>query len=407
MLNCVSEKISEYKTFDFKTKLAVVSVASLFLPYFISSVFILVVLIYTVVNNKIRKDVINQSGARFFLLIPILTVLPSIYAKNLLGVLGAIAVFGVFNFGLYLRRVLNEKTIHFSLNLVCVASVFSFLVAVIQMIIIRSGNIHLYKSPYLLINYDYFNGLLQAYSSYRSVSTFFNANYFATIAGLVALIALYKLLLGKSKKVFYSFIFLVNILSILLSGSRTALIAVCVSTLVLLVLFKRYKILLGVIGGIFVIGVIFAFNIGYIPRIDSLPSTVDYRLDIWTGAVKLLSNLFTLVFGQGMWAYRFNALNGAGNIYAVHSHNILLECLLCFGTVGVGLIITYICKQLVIIRRNITNSKTNLQKLMLGAATFVLISGITDVIITGLETCAFILFLFSSVGIFERGKDDV
>lgn len=411
MTACISETIGEFKKYDFSLRLAAVLAASLFLPYFLCGLFILFVFIYSVCKPKIRRKILSLPGAKFLMLVPALSLLSAAYAKNAVGLLGAAAVALIFWCGLYLRCVMTERLYEFILKIICALSVVSFIVAAAQMIIIRSGNTQLYKSFYFVFDPEYFNGLMSAYNVYRSVSTFFNANYFAAAASLVALICIYKLLSqsrGKYGKIFYSAVFAVNIGSMLLAGSRTAFIAFFAGAAALLLFMKKYRLLLAALALIFAVVIILLVFPNAALRFDSLQSTVIKRLGIWQNAVTLLKNPFCALFGEGMYTYMFHSAKNPEFVYAVHSHNMLLEFLVCFGVTGTGLIAAYVVKCKKTARRAMLTSGKKYAGAALAAAAgcLVLISGLTDVIITGVETGTMILFLFSSVGIYEKAIGD-
>ncbi len=395
---------SEFKALEFAHKLVVITAASLFLPYFFCVPFVLFAVGYSIFKRDIRQSMLAQGGARFIMLLPALSLLSAVYAGNVYGVFGAFCVAAVVWLGLFLRLVMNGRLYRMILDIFCVLSVVSFVVGAAQMIIIRSGNTQLYKSLYFVYNHEYFTGLLKAYDVYRSVSTFFNANYFAAIAAIAALICVYRFFQSGRVRVEYAVIFAVNIGSMLLAGSRTMFIALFAGLLVLLFLMKKYRILAAAAVVILAIAVVTVIFPESSLRFDSLASTVTKRLNIWSGAAMLLKNPMTVFFGEGMWAYCFHSVHDSGMVFAYHSHNMYLEFLLCFGIVGLALIAAYLIKCGVIIKKS--PRRGGQAAIAASCICFLMVSGVTDVIITGMETSVITMFLLSVAGVYEKRERD-
>lgn len=391
----------EFKALEFAQKLVVVTAASLFLPYFFCVPFVLFTAGYAVFNQNIRQSVLAQSGARIIMLLPVLSLLSAAYAKNIYGVFGVLCVAAVIWLGLFLRLVMSEKLYRMILDLFCLLSVISFAVGVIQMLIIRSGNTQLYKSLYFIYNPEYFTGLLKAYNVYRSVSTFFNANYFAAIAAIVALISVFRFFQSERARAVYTAVFAANIGSMLLAGSRTMFIAFGVGLLVLLFLMKKYRLLavvFAIAAAIVAVTVIFPESS---LRFDSLASTVVKRLNIWEDAVTLLKNPMTVLFGEGMWTYCFHSGQSAEMVFAYHSHNMYIEFLLCFGIIGFALMTAYMIRCCVIIKKS---PRGNGRQAAIAASCIcmLVVSGVTDVVVTGVETSIITMFLLAVTGVYEK-----
>ena len=89
---------------------------------------------------------------------------------------------------------------------------------------------------------------LPTHPEYRPVSTFFNANHYATIVEFVVLIALYRLSHRTGHRKFYIGIIAINLAGLYLTGSMSSLAALSCAALVFLILKGKNKLALGLVG---------------------------------------------------------------------------------------------------------------------------------------------------------------
>ena len=143
---------------------------------------------------------------------------------------------------------------------------------------------------------------------------------------LAAIINLYFFFEKKSKINFA--IFILNIITLLLSGSRTALVAVVAGILVLFYFYLKKKYFIGCI--CLFIGYIAGVYFGRVPflRLDSLGEYFKLRKDIIKIALRIFKKT-NLLYGHGnFYYYKYT------NYVYPHSHNVLVESLLSYGLLG-------------------------------------------------------------------------
>ena len=88
-------------------------------------------------------------------------------------------------------------------------------------------------------------------------------------------------------------------------------------------------------------------------------------------------------------------------VFAYHSHNMYIEFLLCFGIVGIALMAAYLIKCFAAIKKS-PHKAGGYIAVMAAIICTLAVSGVTDVVIMGVETSLMAMFVLAAVGIYEK-----
>ena len=163
--------------------------------------------------------------------------------------------------------------------------------------------------------------------------------------------------------------------------------------LLMFLLYKRYSlfwITLGILAIYVIVGLHYPDTL---PREDRLANDFGNRLSIWVTTLK------------GILAYPF--FGGGGNAYAkicvmfggykaVHAHNLILDILLNYGLVGLGLVLGCFAGMFKLIRKGPSGTfYAQVRHVVYTACWCVLVHGLVDVTIFWIQTGIVFLFIFS------------
>lgn len=169
---------------------------------------------------------------------------------------------------------------------------------------------------------------------------FFNPNYLGNVMMMCFLYNL-NMMLKKEKsplqtffknkineKIIWLFILILNTLTIIVSGSRSAIIATIIGSMYLLYkkIQKRYFLLVIILFIVYVCGII----IGDLPflRMHSFQKYLHLRIDIIKMAFIIFSRTNFWLGTGNFYYYKFT-----NHVYP-HSHNVLIEIVLSYGVIG-------------------------------------------------------------------------
>ena len=379
-LLCLSKALRQLKKMDTCGKIAVITTAMLFLPFFLGGLGVVVASVYVLTRRELRTKIFSVRWSIFLFLFSALTLVVSVCYLNWRGIVGAVGIFLLFVYALFMRVVMNERLYHYLMKVICGLSIVSALYAMTQLWHILPLN-----------------------PLYRGYSTFFNPNYYATIAEFIIFVCFYQLFFVKKGRAFYLTALLFNVVGLASTGCRSAWMGVVAGLIVMLFLLKRYRLVLGIIG--FALAVLAA---GYlwpdlIPRFDSVGASAIDRFRIWESGLWALEDC--LWFGKGLYTYYYSCLHQTVDfmVNKPHSHNLYLDFLLNFGIIGCSLLMVYLTGTVVGILKKVRQGcKNKVWILMAGVFVSILAHGIMDVTILGVETSIMMLVLFSGVGIYDR-----
>ena len=368
-------QITDRFTFDEQIVLGLV--LSIFISTYLTVAAIVAIIGYLIWQDRLRTIVESVDGAYYLFAFCLVSLAVSLMNENLQGVLIAFAMSALFIISLFIRTVMSQKLFEKVIDLSCAASPFSLIIIVYQLLT-TTGSVE-----------------------FRASSIFLNANYYATITELVVLFCMYKMIQPqqKQRKHFLMIIFL-NLSGLYLSNCRTAVIALSIAILVILILNKRFEVL----GITLAFDALMVFVISLMPqsllRIDQTGTDFVSRFSIWQTAVKgILHHPF---FGQGARTYEMIYAQYGGPA-TVHAHSLFLDPLLNFGIVGMTFLAIYYGKNLKSIFKMHTHQDDR-QRLFLVIAIMlsIMIHGITDITIFSVQTGLLLSILLAAAGIYEN-----
>jgi O-antigen ligase len=341
-----------------------------FVPYIMSGALLVVVWISILSIKRTLKAVFKQKSMLLLTLgISTLSLVSSVIASNLIGALISIGVFAILTLGAYLMQVMNKALFERALLVIAIGSIPTAIITVIQQIVIE-------------------------YEEYRPSAHAFNPNYLGAIATLSAVIMLVFVLekgIDAKLRVLYGAAFLSSCVTILVTESRSSLLALMACIVAYVFLKKKYVLCaLAVVGGasLWAIG---WFKPELFSWSNSLIEVFTVRYEIWQDTFKSFSqNLYTALIGRGPMSY-FHVYETEGLGAHHHAHNIFLDTLINVGIVG---FLMYAAIILLFVKRVFANRKRGDTAAFIVSALViveVIVQGIPDVTIMWHQTAPLFL----------------
>lgn len=351
------------------------TVVSIFMPFYITGVAMVVGAIYVIANRERRAWALAEPYSRMILTAVAAWTLISLLYQNFYGAGISLLLTAVLFVMFYLRSFMTQRLFNTLMDVACLASISTTVIAVGQIV--------------------YYEGIG---SLERAESVCFNPNYYGMLMEFVAIIALYRGFGNPKFRKFYGLVIASSLVGIYLCASISAAAAVFAGVLLFLLLRGRYRCfwLFAILGVLAALAALTVLPIIF-PRASDADHSMDQRLSIWFTALQgIRQHLF---FGQGPMTYEMIYTQFSG--YATHhAHNLFLDTILNYGLVGAGIIgffaVTQVRVVLSRIRRGISSSTG---VLMLVLAFITVIHGMTDVTVLWIQTGAMFLLVYSSIGI--------
>ncbi len=376
-MNLWKHKLSDIKQkYSVEEWVVIGVVLSIFVSLYITCAAVVGAFIYLTKTGRLKDAIVKVSGSLYLIAFCGLSILVSAYYLNWHGILIGLGMSMIFGFAMFVRTVMTKSLLESILKMCCIASIFSCGVAVIQQLAMAGD------------------------SSYRASSTFYNANYYATIIEFVVIFCSYKLMQENTRKqkLLYIVTIFVNVIGLYLCDCRTVWVALIAGVIIMLFFAKQYKVILIALGASAAFLVALYFLPALFPRMDSIDSSFEVRESIWITAMKgILANP---LFGQGGATY--------GQIYSLygghptfHAHNLFLDPLLNFGIVGTSLLIVYLVRNCYPILKMYTK-KTDPQlfAMLVGILSSVLVHGMMDTTVFWVQTGLLFMVLLGSADIY-------
>lgn len=343
--------------------------ASVFLPFYLGTIPSGIALIYALAHRSTAAyTVTSPHSGWLYGFMGLGFVVGAIYG-NWHGIAVLLLYLTAFMLAFYFQPLMSEKLHKHMLLVIATCSLPVALIAFLQ------------KIP------DF---------SYRSVSTFENANYYAYVCEIIVAMCVYALYRYKGRGLFYSIVIAVNLGAIYVSGCRTAWIGILVGIAVVMLCFKKYRHFACLLGAALIIGLGIVFVPQLIfPRLRQFGSDSHLRFLIWGTAVSMIKS--HPLFGQGMFTY---FVLSKGRPHDTHAHDIFLDILVNFGFVGFTIISVYAVKVLRALKRMLPLNPACALPFAVFAAT--LAHGFTDVPIMGFQTGELFLIMFAMAGVFGK-----
>lgn len=354
--------------------------AAIFMPYILSTIILVSLSAYIIINKLTRQRIFISSGSSILkLFLAYVIIIPIIY-KNWIGIVTGAGVVLAIVLGLYLRSIMTRDLFERMMTLICAFSMTSAAYAIIEKVIkvMDSGR-----------------------SVQRISAVFFHPNYFGTIVGTVIIICAYKVLSRQSHQWFYYMVAMINVISIYLCKSMFVWVEVFIGIAVLLVVFKRHRLLsiwllAATLGGFFV----FFLDVHIIPRLYDVEVTVRLRRQIWELAIDQIRK--SPLIGHGFYSFIYLFKKSYHNQIIPHAHSIYLDMLLNFGLIGSGLFLCYIGKfYKKVINICFKEKNAMITSLILAVTAAALVHGTTDITFLWVQTLPLLLVIFSGMGAFD------
>lgn len=370
-------KINRSRSTD--EKLILVNLALMFCSCYISPFAIGLSAIYLVLSRKRRQRFTLVPNLFWLGVWAGLTTVTGLMYRNLLGVACGLIFFLFILFGMYAWTIMTDKLAGQIIRLAAIMSIAAFAIAVVQK----------------LMGID------------RTPATFFNPNFYAFACEVVFILCVSALFSRKTGPLLYSLALAANLGGILLSGCRSAWLAVLGGVLVFLICTGKYKACGISLSFAAVCGIVLLLKPDLIPRSDDFGTTVTLRQMIWSAGYQAF--LKHPLFGEGFLSYRF-ATVGMGRAHMshgtviAHAHNILLDSLINFGLVGTAIALLFLVPAVVKwVKRRRHNPAG---AIAVAIFTAMLIHGITDVPVLGYQTGSLTMLLLALSGAVKSSGDD-
>ena len=358
---------------DFDHMIILALTVSLFLPFYFSMAVIAFVAIVVMVRHDKRAKAFRSPYTRFLLAFLLVPFFVSATYHNIMGMSYSILLLALVICGFYLRSVMTRFMFNEAMDLCCVGSAVSAVVALVQKFIVYG-----------------------AVPTYRPMSVFSNANYYGMMIEFCVLIALYRMITNREGRTWYTIVILLNLIGLSACASMSSIVALACGVITLLVLKGKYRygiLFMGLLG-------VFAVVCLSFPELFSrgdLDSSMGHRMEIWHAAIRGIKEYPLL--GRGPRAYEMLSME-VGSFHTIHAHNLLLDMLLNYGFIGSAAIGFYVVTQIrVLVMRFKSSICNNMNVLMAAAFISVLAHGVTDVTILWVQTGMLFMLLFSSTGI--------
>ncbi len=371
------------------------SAISVFCPFYITGLVILILNFYIFFKTDIRKTVFPHFGSILIPIFSLFTTITALCHKNYFGAGASVVFFLIMALGFYIRTVMTRDTFEKALDLCCISAVISsmFLVAE-KLMFLGRGSHRCFGNFFSQSESDWF------------ITFYMHPNYIATTLATVILICAYKVIIKKSNKKFYYLFAAISAIGMFLTESIFSWIEVFIGLSVLLILAKRHKLL----SALFILAATACFVL-YIspdifPRITHISGTTNNRVLIWNLSVESIPD--SLWCGRGFFAYfdisnKSNALIPQSAYTTTHAHNIFLEPLLSFGIIGsillfIGIFILFhriiLCKSFL--------RKSGITSLLLAITAGILVHSIIDMTMLWLQTALLYCVVFGGIGADEK-----
>ena len=362
------------------------SALSVFLPYYLTGIAILILSIYILLKKRPLDTVFNHTAAFLFPIFSVYTLIVALVNKNYMGAGCSILFFLICVIGYYIRWVMNRDLFEKVLDLICVTSVFTSIVVIVERLIYLKAGTHRCFG-------DFFNNM------YSSI--YFHPNYLGSIMAAVILICAYKVVIKKTEKKYYFIIATFAAICMFCTESMFAWIEVFAGLSILLLLARRHQLL-----GIMFITIAFAGAVLYavpeiFPRIADADGTFDNRVLIWDLTVNAIRQ--SPFWGFGFFAYYQVSLNTPGAYVTTHAHNIFLEPLLSFGIIGSLILfaLVFVFFHRVVLCKNFMR-KSGIPCLALSLTAAILIHSITDMTMLWIQTALLYFVVMGGIGADEQ-----
>ncbi|MBQ8337754.1 MAG: O-antigen ligase family protein [Oscillospiraceae bacterium] len=349
--------------------LVLLSVAGIFLPFYISAAVLLFVTVRALCLKNTRKMFFSGLDIKFVAAFAVLNVITPFVFKNWLGVACFAGFVLMLVYALYLRTVITER-------------LFS-----------KIGNVIAFMS---LIPAFFSTFISDPRHDMRSPSFFFNPNYYGAAITFVILLCVYRLLTERENLVLLIIAIVANLYGLWQADSQSALFSIAFGVLLLLLFTKKFKtfVIVTVVLVLGALALIFVPQLDFLlPRISGAVENITKRMTIWQAGIQGFFENF--LFGRGLMGY-VQIYEKFGSPKNFHCHNLFIDLLLSFGIIGVAPLAAFVARP---IKKAFKSKYAPLTFAVLGA---VLLHGLTDVTLIWIQTGALAALFLSLPYIKEK-----
>jgi len=344
-----------------------------------------------------------QKGNKGLYIFTLLSFITAIIYGNIIGIAAALFFICAFQAGFYFHQNVTQKSADTFIDLFIIYSVIAAVYAIFTKIVEFTGG-----------QYDY-----------RVVSTFFNPLYYAFFILFATMFCLLRLTTRKNSAKIYVPLILLNLAAMVMTGGRISLAGIFIGMIIYLFMIKKYKWLISLLIFAAVCGTaIFILSQTRwlsVLRLDNeeLWKSFYWRTPYWHHAVD--SFLSRPLFGQGFLSLLFHSIQkdvAAGQTFLsaingimtnndltnlnwqLHAHNITLDFLMNFGIIGSAIFARFLFikfKDFFIgMGKKLSDPIT---ACVFSIFITVMINGIIDAEIIGLQTSVFTILFIGFLGV--------
>jgi O-antigen ligase len=350
---------------DHDGMLILICTTSIFLPFYLCALPVFLLFINILLNNENKIGIFTPRHSGWFYAFATLGVAVGIIHQHWLGVFTFGFVIIMFLLAFYIQSIMTKDLCY---NIIFIISIGSIVAAI--------------------------DSFIQKYPdfSFRSVSFFGNANYYAYVCELLIVVLVYTIYEYGARPLYFAAI-VANLGGIFASGCRTAWLAFFIGSVVVMLCLKKYRHVLIMAGIALLTGIgIYLVPQFIFPRYGKFDNDKTLRLLIWKTAFGFIKT--HPFFGQGMLTY---LTLSTGRAHDAHAHDLILEFLLNYGIIGTAIITIYAVLLLRDLIKNIRINTACAAVIGVVAATFV--HGITDLPFIGPQTGTTLVIMLSIAGI--------
>lgn len=322
----------------FQENLNFLLVLVMFLPDYLRYPSFILLLVYTTIQLLQKRDI----SIRFVIPFLVFTLILAINSQNLFGVGISFLFMGLIPYVAAIKRGFNKENYHELQYYVVWGSLLNF-----PFNYTNYSPLWFKKIENFIMGSVDLNGMpswkLPKYGEgyFRAYSTFDNPNFYAFILLIVVIVCINQIQHHLKQKNYSQMLFFVGALFInsyamILTGTRSVLVASVVAVIVLILVQQEWQMLkfIVMIGCLALAYLILHPTI--IPRLLDISSHMGIRTEIWGNALdKIATNPY---FGDGFMTY-------AHNFDTTHAHNIYIESMLSLGIIGSLLILGFFIYQ--------------------------------------------------------------
>ncbi len=280
---------------------------SIFMPIYITIPVVIAVGIFMFRDNGMRTALLDTPHSMLYVFMGfLLLTIPLIY-NNFTGFFTGILVVVFFILEFTISSIMTQKLFDFICKIACGMSLFCAAVAIAE------------KVFNIQTRVDALSG---------------NANYYAYMIELMVIICCYQFI--STRRFLYLIILSANLVALVLTGCRSAWVAMFAGLFVFALIKKQWKLIIALAGvSLALAGAIFLCP-DLLPRYDNLDFSLVDRLTIWKNA---LGDFFAHpIFGRGLFAYG----QISGSVIQPHAHNIFIDSLESTGLVGTTIAVIFL-----------------------------------------------------------------